>query len=113
MLTRRLETGRVRSIPRGRPVIHLERYHCHGSWHRPVLRQRGALPFLVLISTILNHRTRDEATARVTIRLKHAFPTPVALSRASVPRIRSLIHELGLSEVKATDLAKAASSTVS
>lgn len=112
-LKHRSESGRARSIPGGRLVTHLERHYCHGSWRRPVLWQRGALPFLILVSTILRHRTRDELTARTTLRLMYAFPTPVALSRASVPRIRSLIHELGLSEVKATDLAKAASSTVS
>lgn len=80
----------MRSIPRGRLVTHLERYHCHGSWRRPALWQRGALPFLILVSTILRHRTRDELTAWTTLRLMYAFPTPVALSRASVPRNLSL-----------------------
>lgn len=86
----------------------LERYYSRGTWRRPVLRQRGALPFLVLVSTILSHRTRDEVTARATLSLMGAFPTPLALSRATVPRVRSLIHEVGLSEAKATGLVKAA-----
>ena len=108
VVKRRTVGGQGRSLPWGRLMARLERYYSRGTWRRPVLRRRGAPPFLVLVSTILSHRTRDEVTARATIRLMAAFPTPRALSRTSVPRVRALIREVGLSEEKATGLVNAA-----
>jgi len=99
-------------IPWSRLLRLLEEFYRQGNWRVPVLRARGADPFLVLVSTILSQRTRDEVTERATIRLLSVFPTPTLLSRASPARIRSLIGEVGLSDVKSKALKECAKSLV-
>lgn len=88
------------------------KYYQTGGWRVPVLRHRGADPFLVLVSTILSHRTRDEVTERATIRLLARYPTASALSRASLSRLQSLIREVGLSGAKARGLRNASRAIV-
>jgi endonuclease-3 len=83
-------------------------FYQDGDWRVPVLRDRGADPFLVLVSTVLSHRTRDEVTERVAIRLLSEYPSPLDLSRAPLPRIRQLVREVGLEESKARGLRSAA-----
>lgn len=91
----------------------LARFYKSGAWRVPVLRERGADPFLVLVSTLLSHRTRDEVTARVTLRLLAAYHTPTELARSSLHRVHALIREVGLSRSKAEGLLDAARTIVS
>jgi endonuclease-3 len=83
-------------------------FYLDGDWRVPVLRDRGADPFLVLVSTVLSHRTRDEVTERVAVRLLSEYPTPLDLSRASLPHIQQLVREVGLGDSKARGLRSAA-----
>jgi endonuclease-3 len=83
-------------------------FYLDGDWRVPVLRDRGADPFLVLVSTVLSHRTRDEVTERVAVRLLSEYPTPLDLSRAPLPHIRQLVREVGLGDSKAKGLRSAA-----
>lgn len=83
-----------------------------GNWRVPVLRKRGADPFLVLVSTIISQRTRDEVTERVTLRLLSRLPTPLAVSRSPVSRVKALIREAGLTKTKAFALKRISRSLV-
>lgn len=96
-----------------RALSSLVRFYSTGRWRVPVLRERGADPFLVLVSTLLSHRTRDEVTKRATIHLLAKFPTSAALSKASPHEVRALIREVGLSRAKAQGLCAAARTLVS
>lgn len=78
-----------------------------------MLRERGTDPFRVLVSTVLSHRTRDEVTERVSLRLLAAFPSPAAMASASTADIRALVGEAGLSWAKAAGLHCAAQQIVS
>jgi len=86
----------------------LRAFYARGHWRKPVLRTRGEDPFLVLISTMLSHRTRDEVTARATARLIARYPNPSALGSAPLSSICTLIREVGLSGGKARGLRDAA-----
>lgn len=101
------------AFPWSRVLKELESYYSTGVWRTPVLRERGADPFLVLVSTVLSHRTRDEVTEHATVRVLAEYPTPEALSRASVKSIEVLIHKVGLSKSKARGLREAARVVVS
>lgn len=102
-----------RRTPWSRLLRTLENFYRQGDWRVPVLRTRGSDPFLILVSTILSQRTRDEVTKRATIRLLSAYPTPGLISRASHHRIRSLISETGLSDAKASAIKRSAKILVS
>jgi endonuclease III len=82
----------------------LTKFYSVGTWRTPVLRDRGADPFSVLVSTVISHRTRDEFTLVASRRLLSKFPSPISMSRANVGEIESLIWEAGLSHQKATGL---------
>lgn len=86
----------------------VDRYYEVGNWREPVLRSRGASAFLVMVSTMLSHRTRDEVTLRATQSLLARYPGPEELSRATTSQIRAIIIEVGLSELKARGLRDAA-----
>ncbi len=94
-------------LPWGRLLRTLEVHYGRGKWRVPVLRARGADPFMVLVSTILSQRTRDEVTERATVRLLTEYPTPTAIARAPLGRIRSLIDEVGLADGKARGIRSA------
>lgn len=79
-----------------------------GRWRVPVLRVRGSNPFLILVSTILSQRTRDEVTKRVTQRLLSVYPDARGLACASIDDIEGLIREVGLWKAKARGLRRAA-----
>jgi endonuclease-3 len=79
----------------------LAEFYSRGNWRTPVLRTRGADPFLVLVSTILSQRSRDEVTERATLRLLAEFPTPAAMAKAPLARVLPLIREVGLANSKA------------
>ena len=89
-------------LPWGRMLRALEMKYERGTWRVPVLRGRGADPFLVLVSTIISQRTRDQITERATLRLLARYPTPRDVARAPLQLIRGLIQEAGLSAVKAS-----------
>ncbi len=101
------------AIPWGKLLRRLVSYYERGDWRVPVLRHRGGNPFLVLVSTILSHRTRDEVTERATLRLLAHFPTPAAMAKATVSDIEPLVREVGLSQRKARGLVDAAKFLVS
>lgn len=86
----------------------LVQFYSRSGWRTPVLRERGTDPFVVLVSTILSHRTRDEVTERATLQLLTKYPTVEALARARLQSIRSIIRQVGLSEAKAHGLQDAA-----
>lgn len=104
--------GRLSSISWGPLLRDMRRFYLSGTWRVPVLRDRGADPFKVLVSTLLSQRTRDEVTERATRRLLEAYPTAKALARAPVTDIASLIREAGLSRQKAEGLRAAAKAIV-
>lgn len=92
----------------GRLLRRLERFYSNGQWRVPVLRERGADPYLVLISTILSHRTRDEVTRRATVRVLTRYPSPSALARARPATVFKLVREAGLAAQKAAALVSGA-----
>lgn len=62
---------------------------------------RGADPFKVLITTILSHRTRDEATSIASANLFKAYRNAKELAEADTGRIEALIKPVGFYRVKA------------
>ena len=91
-------------IPWGRVLTVLQAHYDGGPWRVPVLRDRGVDPFNVLVSTVLSHRARDEATLRAFEQLRRVYPDAGALSRAKPGKVRELIRPVGLSESKAEGL---------
>lgn len=82
----------------------MEEHYRGKGWRVPVLRERGADAFGVLVSTVLSHRARDEATLRAFRQLRREFPTPEVLSAATPSKVAQLIRPVGLSESKAEGL---------
>ena len=58
-------------------------------------------PFLVLISTLLSHRTRDETTDAATERIFSLYNTPKEFSDAPLEELENLIKPVGFYHVKA------------
>ena len=63
-------------------------------------------PFLVLISTILSQRTRDEMTERASALLFAKYATPVAIAAASTAELERLIRPVGFYRQKAVMIRK-------
>ncbi|MGQ0798421.1 MAG: endonuclease III domain-containing protein [Methanobacteriota archaeon] len=63
-------------------------------------------PFLVLISTILSQRTRDEMTERASAQLFAKYATPVAIAAASPTDLERLIRPVGFYRQKAVMIRK-------
>jgi len=61
-------------------------------------------PFLVLISTILSLRTRDEVTGIASKALFEVANTPEAIAALSIERIEELIRPVGFFHVKARNI---------
>jgi endonuclease-3 len=78
-------------------------YHA-GDWRVPYLRDHAEDPFQVLIGTILSQRTRDENTARASLRLFARYPDARSLSRATTKQIEPLIRETGFYHTKANGI---------
>ena len=106
--TRNDSVARGPPIPWERLLDAVDRYYEAGNWREPVLRIRGASPFLIMVSTILSHRTRDEVTLRATADLLTKYPSPEELSRATFAQIRAIISGVGMSRQKARGLRDAA-----
>lgn len=102
----------LRRIQWGNLLRRLEAFYSTGEWSVPVLRERGVDPYLVLVSTVLSHRTRDPVTERATRRLLSAFPTPTALASATQEQVASKIRDVGLADSKARGLRRAAQQIV-
>jgi len=60
-----------------------------------------AVPYEVLIATILSARTKDETTIRIAARLFRRYPTPNSLAKARPSDVRRLIAPIGFYRVKA------------
>jgi len=60
--------------------------------------------FELLVAVILSAQCTDAAVNKVTPALFHLYPTPAALSRASIADIESLVRTLGLFRAKARSL---------
>jgi endonuclease-3 len=65
--------------------------------------QREA-PFQVLVATLLSAQTRDAVTHAASMRLFRAAPTPAAIARLTVARIRRLIYPVSFYRTKARHL---------
>lgn len=100
--------ARARTVLWGRVLAALARQYRQGQWRVPRLRERGAPAFLVLVSTLLSRRSRDEAVESATFRLLAAFPTPQLMARASTQEIRRRIYGVGLERAKAEGIRRAA-----
>jgi endonuclease III len=101
-------SGAQHTVHWGQLLSRLENFYSGGKWRVPVMRERGADPFRVLVSTVLSHRTRDQVTQRAAMRLLNRYPNPTLLARANLRDIRFLIHDVGLSDSKARGLRAAA-----
>jgi endonuclease-3 len=64
--------------------------------------------FELLVAVILSAQCTDAAVNKVTPELFRRFPTPAALSRASLAEIESIIRALGLFRAKAKSLKRCA-----
>ncbi len=58
-------------------------------------------PFVVLISTILSQRTRDENTIKATNKLFSVYKTPEEIAKAPLEKLEEIIKEVGFYKVKA------------
>jgi|TARA_B100001964_G_C14249482_1_gene609142 endonuclease-3 len=65
-----------------------------------VLEHFGGSPFVVLISTILSQRTRDENTLKASNQLFSKYKTPKELATAPIEEIEKLIKPSGFYRVK-------------
>ena len=61
-------------------------------------------PFLVLISTVLSLRTKDETTAKASYRLFDLADTPEKMVKLSLPRIEKAIYPVGFYKTKAKSI---------
>lgn len=96
----------------GAILLGLEKFYAKGVWRVPVLRERGADPYGVLVSTIISHRTRDLVTERATRRLMGTYPDIRTLAKARLVDIRIAISDAGLSNSKAHALRETARAIV-
>lgn len=69
--------------------------------HRGRTASDRAVPYEVLIATILSARTKDETTIRVAARLFRRYPTPNSLAKARLSDVGRLIAPIGFYRVKA------------
>jgi endonuclease III len=70
----------------------------------PVVSHLAALrhePFVILISTLLSLRTKDEVTAEATARLFQLAATPQKMMQIPVAKIAATIYPVGFYQVKA------------
>ena len=99
------ETAAVQELNIGRFVAVLEAHY--PTWDAPVVTlaaERGASPFEILVSTLLSLRTKDEVTAKATVRLLARARTPRALAALPAREIADLIYPVGFYPTKAKRL---------
>jgi endonuclease-3 len=76
-------------------------------WELPIvsdLSQRRRNPFLILISTLLSLRTKDEVTAEATKRLFRLADTPAEMMKLSPAAIEKAIYPVGFYRNKAKNI---------
>ncbi len=69
-------------------------------------------PFELLIATILSAQCTDERVNLVTAVLFQKYPTPVAMSKATLPQIEKIIYSAGFYKNKAKSLKNCATTLV-
>ena len=77
------------------------------TWSAPVITliaRRGALPFEILVSTLLSLRTRDAVTIAASERLLDVARTPEAILALEIEAIERLIYPVGFWKTKARRL---------
>jgi len=75
-----------------------------GFWEIPavsLIAERGATPFLILISTVLSSRTKDEVTAQAMAKLMAVAATPEEMLKLSEEEIIQAIYPVGFYRNKA------------
>ena len=76
-------------------------------WHPPVITfiaHRGATPFMILVSTLLSLRTKDEVTAAASQRLFARARDPEQIMALGETEIKKLIYPVGFYPTKAARL---------
>ena len=68
------------------------------------LKVHGANPYMVLVSTIISLRTKDEVTLKVSQKLFSKAKTPFEMVKLSVSEISSLIYPAGFYKRKAQQI---------
>ncbi|MBI2130052.1 endonuclease III [Candidatus Woesearchaeota archaeon] len=74
------------------------------SWKHPFVSEWGRIvrdPFTTLISCLLSLRTKDETTARASIKLLKKYNTPEKILKLSAKKIEKLIYPVGFYRTKA------------
>jgi len=100
------------SVPSGAEALDIGRFVAElevhfPTWNAPVVTlaaERGASPFEILVSTLLSLRTKDEVTAKATVRLLARARTPRALAALPTQEIADLIYPVGFYPTKAKRL---------
>jgi endonuclease-3 len=63
-----------------------------GQWQDNTVNSLGNDPFLVLVSCILSHRTKDQVTKEATQRLRAVAPTPEDILKISEEELSQIIY---------------------
>ncbi len=79
-----------------------------GQWQDNTVNSLGNDPFLVLVSGILSHRTKDQVTKEATRRLLEVAPTPEDLLKIPEEELSQIIYPVGFYRRKAKTLRKMA-----
>ncbi len=79
-----------------------------GQWQDNTINSLGNDPFLVLVSGILSHRTKDQVTKEATRRLLEVAPTPEDLLKIPEEELSQIIYPVGFYRRKAKTLRKMA-----
>jgi endonuclease III len=120
-----------RRAKKPRPVTKATRRPLRGHWPPDSARVRSILegleelypdvdceldretPFQLVCATILSAQCTDERVNMVTPALFRAYPTPVALAKAPLPKLEALIRSTGFFRAKAKSLKGMAAMVVS
>lgn len=79
------------------------------TWDAPVITMmsnEGSSPFMILVSTVLSLRTKDEVTAKASRRLFHKASTPKEILKLRQETIEKLIYPVGFYPTKAKNILK-------
>lgn len=79
-----------------------------GQWQDNTINSLGNDPFLVLVSGILSHRTKDQVTKEATQRLLEVAPTPEGILKIPEEELSRIIYPVGFYRRKAKNLRKIA-----
>jgi len=79
-----------------------------GQWQDNTINSLGNDPFLVLVSGILSHRTKDQVTKEATQRLLEVAPAPEGILKIPEEELSQIIYPVGFYRQKAKTLRKIA-----